>query len=147
FTPDGKRLVAWVANSVIQVFDVANGSPVKSFSGHESQVVCLAFSPDGQFAALGDQNGTVRLWRVDKEEQLGGDLAAHSEGITDLAFTPDKKFLVTGGAEGEVKVWDLGNRSKPLHAVKAHPQKVVTFAVSADGKRFVTTGGENTVKC
>ena len=39
--------------------------------------------------ALGDRNGSVRVWQVDKGERLGGDLPAH-QGIGDLIFLRGK---------------------------------------------------------
>jgi WD40 repeat protein len=126
---------------------VPGGRQLRNFSADdEGDVRCLSFSADGQRAALGDDNGSVRVWDVAKRTKLGGNIPAHQAGIGDLALTPDNKYLLTGGLDGEVKVWDLAKRTQPVRTIKAHDQKVLAFAVSADGKRFVTTGGDNLVK-
>src|SRR5439155_8159727 len=98
---DGKVRV-WVANRLIETYDLHQGKQVESWSGHDQDIASLAFSLDGELAALGGVDGTVRIWNVPKRERIlkdkakqDIDLKAHDEGISDLAFTPDKKFLIT----------------------------------------------------
>jgi WD40 repeat protein len=149
-TADGKRILVWEAPfkapPEIRVFD-ADGKPVKHFIGHEQEVHCLAFSPDGELVALGDGGGSVRVWQVAKGERLGGDLPAHT-AIGDLIFLRDKerKLLVTGGQDGEVKVWDLMKRQQPLLKFQAHAGQITAFATNADGSRFATSGKDYVVK-
>src|SRR5262249_51449950 len=100
-TEDNKRIVAWVANTIIESYKVEDGSQIDSWSAHSSNVTCLAFSADGTMAALGTQEGLVRVWDVINKKKLeGGDLPAHEERVTDLTFTPDKKTLITAGRDG-----------------------------------------------
>src|SRR5262249_42393349 len=149
-TPDGKRVLVWVSPqngpSEIYVFD-ADGKRLKNFAGHDQEVGCLAFSPDGDLVALGDLSGSVRIWQVDKAERLGGDLPAHP-AIGDLIFVRDndRKLLVTGGEDGEVKLWALAKRREPWRKFKAPAGQITAFAASADGSRFATTAKDNVVK-
>jgi WD40 repeat protein len=111
----------------------------------------LAFSADGELAALGGQDGNVRIWQLAKKEHLpGGDLQAHLDSIEDLAFTPDKQFLLTAGNDGKVKIWDVSKGSlaklEPARTVAAHEQSIVALATSPDGKRFATIAADNTAK-
>ncbi len=111
------------------------------------QVTCLSFSNDGAVAALGCQDGSVRLWSVTKKMQLpGGDLPAHAEAIMDLGVTPDKKTLITTDKLGEIKIWDLNKRQAALHTLQGHKERVSVMAVSPKGDRFVTAGHDNVVK-
>jgi WD40 repeat protein len=100
-------------------------------------------------AALGTQDGSIRLWTINKEAKgervPGGDWPAMPT-LGDVIFTPDSKLVLTGGAEdGEVKIWDWKKR-EALKTFKAHDKGLSAFAMSPDGSRFATTGADNTVK-
>ncbi len=146
--PGGKRVAAWVASAQVDVIDVVEGKPVLTFEAHDkpTQITCLTFSSDGSMAAIGGQDGKVRLWNVMTKEKLGDDiLATTPNGLTDLALTPDKKTLVAADDKGEVKVWDIDKRTA-THTIKTSPKKVIALAMSPDGKHFATVGEENVVR-
>jgi WD40 repeat protein len=154
-TADGKKLLAWVHDAkdgveLIEVYDLASSKRLESYSAHERPLASLAYSADGELAATGGVDGTVRIWEVAKKERLpGGDLAAHQDAIFDLIFTPDKKFLITIGNDGQVKVWDISKRTvaklEPTRTLPARKPGVIAFAMSSDAKRFVTAGADNKV--
>jgi WD40 repeat protein len=155
-TADGKRLVVWVANTFLETYDLAGARQVSSWSGHEREISALSFSQDGEWAALGGKDGTVRIWDVAKRTRLfTADFPAHQDAITDLTLTPDKKRLVTADAKGEVKVWDLaavgeqlkaGKQAKPERSLQAHPGGVSGLAMGPEGRRFASAGLDNSVK-
>jgi WD40 repeat protein len=131
----------------VDIFDLVTGKMKPAFKDAGRIVQCLAFSNDGELAALGAQDGTVRFWRIAKGERIGNDLKAFlpSEGMGDLIFTPDAKVLITGGAKGEIKIWNVEKR-EAIKSYKGHSERVIAFAVSPDGKRFVTAGEDREVK-
>jgi WD40 repeat protein len=152
-SPDGKQVIAWAIHRrppqntelpEIQRFDLETAKAHSVSSPHERAVSCLAFSVDGELAAMGDRNGSVRLWNLAKDERVGGDIAAHKT-IGDLIFTPDKKFLLTGGGQGEIKIWDLSKR-EAVRTVQGHKQTVTAFAMSNDGHHFATASEDQEVK-
>jgi WD40 repeat protein len=46
------------------------GKQVRAFTGHTSQIVSVAFSPDGQSVLTGSQDGTARLWKIHMSADL-----------------------------------------------------------------------------
>ena len=145
---DSKKLMVWAATANIEVYDLTEGKQLLTYPGFDkaSTITSLAFSLDGEVAALGGTDGVVRLWDVLKKERLpGGDMPAHTQDIVDLSLTPDKKTLVTSDKTGEIKIWDLANRAMPLHTIQL-AKPIYGFAMSPDGKHFATTGQDNVVK-
>ncbi len=63
FAPDSPTLAVAVGCAV-QLWDVATGKLLATLRGHEGQVNCLAYSPDGKCLASGSYDRTVRLWDV-----------------------------------------------------------------------------------
>jgi WD40 repeat protein len=52
------------------LWDVASGQPVRRFLGHVDAIRAAAFSPDGQTVLSGSLDGSLRLWRIDSQEDL-----------------------------------------------------------------------------
>ena len=59
-------------------------------------VSSVAFSPDGKILAIGDRDGTVRLWDLATGRQLGSPLSSKDGPVGSVAFSPDGKTLAVG---------------------------------------------------
>ena len=95
------------------------GALIGDLSANGSDVVSLAFSPDGKTLAGGDDAGNVTLWDVESRS-VRYTLRGHSRGVYALVFSPDGRILASasGGrwlqTSGEVKLWDTA--SGQVHA-------------------------------
>jgi hypothetical protein len=63
FSPDGETLAVAVGR-IVQLWDVASGRLGARLEGHEGNVKCLAYSPNGAYLASGGHDRMVRLWDV-----------------------------------------------------------------------------------
>jgi WD40 repeat protein len=101
------------------LWDVATGSEIVRFGGHQEGVYSVAFSPDGKHLATGSNDGTARLWDVAAGSELvrfGG----HQEGVKSVAFSPDGKHLATGSNDGTARLWPLGQLQIDLACARVH---------------------------
>jgi eukaryotic-like serine/threonine-protein kinase len=111
-SPDGKSAATIVDLHTVVVWDAATGQR-KARVTHSGQVLCVAFSPDGQYLLTGGDDQT-KLWRCGSWELPGVRL-----GSTRLAaFSPDNTTLAMVWAPGyssQIQLFDLKTRrDKPL---------------------------------
>ena len=67
FSPDGKTLLACAEGAPdrhgCDIYDLASGQAMVTYSGHDSAVTATAISPDGRWAATaGGANNDIHLW-------------------------------------------------------------------------------------
>lgn len=85
----------------------AETSLYADLTGHSSNIMCLAFRPDGQVLASGSGDKTIILW----DPLTGGILGRivhHHRYVTCCAFSPDGSLLVTGSNDKTAVVWEVG---------------------------------------
>lgn len=110
----------------------------------KQRIRCMAFSPDGKFLAVAEDN--VHLYDVSGEapKEIGVLKSKIGLGIRSIAFSPDGKKLAFGGADNTVRVWDVASQTE-VTQVKEHKGDVRSVAFSPDGKMLATGSNDRTV--
>ncbi|MEM9004868.1 MAG: AAA-like domain-containing protein [Cyanobacteria bacterium P01_F01_bin.86] len=105
-------------------------------SGHETSVLGLAYSPDGELIATTSGDSTVKLWAQDGQLLHTFENAGASYGI---AFHPQQPLLAIGNLDGNLKIWNIEDKTL-VQTIQAHagPAWDVTFSSEQD---FLVTGG------
>ena len=135
------QLLASVLGSLKEAMNTP--TEANSLRGHEQEVNCVAFSPDGNFIASGSSDSTVCLWNI-----IGNPTAqfllGHEQEVNCIAFSPDGKFIVSGSIDGILCLWDLqGNLiTQPW---QGHEEGVISVAFSPNGDSIVSVGFDGTV--
>ncbi|KAI8359604.1 hypothetical protein B0O80DRAFT_440656 [Mortierella sp. GBAus27b] len=104
-------------------------------------ISCLAFSPDGQYLAVGETGHQPRIFIIEVATQLlVTELLGHSFGVQAVYFSPNSKILVSLGFQhdGFIYVWNW-KTGVQLSSNKV-TTKVNAISFSADGSYFVTAG-------
>lgn len=73
------------------------------------KIRCVAFSPDGNFVATAERDGSIGVWVV-KEGRLLRNCPKpldSSQRVYSIAFSLDSKMLVAGTASGVVQLWEV----------------------------------------
>ncbi len=109
-----------------------------------SWVSAIAFSPDGERIAVGNDDETLTIW----DAQTGKNLLKVPQtkaAISAIAFRADGKQLLTGDWDGRLSLWDAANGQK-RKTIAAHRENITSLALDPKGKRLATGSGDDTLK-
>jgi len=74
------------------------------FTGHNGNVLCAAFSPDGRLLASGGVDRMVRVWSTEDATEIAA-YVGHTNSVLAVAFAPSGKALYSTGQEGSLRRW------------------------------------------
>lgn len=121
-------------------FDKPNLKPVDV--AQEDGVRTVKFAPNGDFLALGLQNGRVRLWQRRSNTYYNGPLHERSSYAV-LAWSPDSGHIVSGGGDSLARYTE---RNGNFRFEVPHQDWVEGVAFGNDPSWFVTVSDDNKVR-
>jgi WD40 repeat protein/predicted Ser/Thr protein kinase len=141
----GNTVASASQNGTVKLWDGRSHRETMTLRKDWFPPVAVAFSPDGQTLAWGE-NG-ITLWQADLQNEIAR-LWADFPKVHTLAFSPDGKKLASAGYVGattQLKVWELATRravavfaSLPFQRISQ--RTVFTLAFSPDGKKLAVGG-------
>jgi WD40 repeat protein/serine/threonine protein kinase len=115
--------------------DAEVSGSVRSFEGHRSRVMTVAFSPDGKQMVSGSEDMTLRLWDVTTGHCVRT-YDGHHGFVLSVAFSPDGKLVLSGSSDKTLRVWEVIT-GRCLHTFEAN-DAVFSIVFSPDGKQILT---------
>lgn len=89
--------------------------PLYTFRGHNSPVLCLAMSTNGEQCYSGALDGTINCWNLPNAnidpydnydpEVLRAPLEGHSDAVWSLSVSHTKDLLLSASSDATVKLW------------------------------------------
>jgi len=156
FSPDGK-LLAVLSGSKILFWDMTTQKKLERLDDAYKHYILLetiqarygqaiAFSPDGDFLAVGDMMGTVNLWDLEERKlllTLVGPTTKPVPGIWSVQFSPNGQFLAASHIRRNLNLWDL-ETGQVKHSFIAFEQRTGEVAFNPDSSLLAS--GRNPVK-
>ncbi|XP_028675055.1 U5 small nuclear ribonucleoprotein 40 kDa protein [Erpetoichthys calabaricus] len=121
-------------------------APIMLLSGHDGEVYCCKFHPNGSTLASSGFDRLILLWNVYGDCDNYATLKGHSGAIMELHYNTDGSLLFSASTDKTVAVWDseTGERVKRL---KGHTSFVNSCYPARRGPQVVCTGSDDgTVK-
>lgn len=113
---------------------------LRTLEGHQDEVACMAFDPQGEILATGSHDNTVKLWDTQTGELLRT-YKGHKNCVWSVAFDPQGEMLASGSDDHTVQLWDarsgklfftLEGQQKVFKSLAFDPQGVTLASVSND---------------
>lgn len=145
---DFSNLTIWQANLEnvkLNQVNFAHCDFAKSvFAKTLSNILSLAFSPDGKFLATSDTDFEIRLWRRANCEQVLS-CKGHTSWVWSVAFSPDGQTIASGGDDQTVRLWDVAT-GQCLNILQGHTNYVRSVAYSPDGQIIASSSDDSSVR-
>jgi len=149
FSLDGRMLAGGagvfgtMTECPVKLWDIGSGGELATQQRHRRSVRSIAFSRNNRFFATGGDDGTVRIWRVEKGQPSMA-LPAGSQ-VTSIAFSPDSALLAVGGFGTDVTLWNVES-GKVFSSFLSGDSYVTSLAFAPDGATLVGGGARPVVK-
>ncbi len=129
FSPDGQTITG-ISYGFIHQWNVETGAELRTIPMPKEtrRRTYMALNSDGTMAAMGYDDGTVRLWDMADITQTRV-LKGHTSWIRLVTFSPDGRTLASGSADGTVLLWDIESGIPSPTTVKLSPAKVQSPAI------------------
>ncbi|KAK7125120.1 hypothetical protein R3I94_019229 [Phoxinus phoxinus] len=121
-------------------------APIMLLSGHEGEVYCCKFHPNGATLASSGYDRLILMWNVYGECENYATLKGHTGAVMEIHYNTDGSLLFSASTDKTVCVWDseTGERVKRL---KGHTSFVNSCFPARRGPQLACTGSDDgTVK-
>jgi len=108
-----------VQKNNILIYTINQENPIKTLTGHEGPVKCLAYDSSKTYLASGSSDFTVKIWKENKKvvHSLDHESDVHALTWSQAIKTTSKKketcyILATATRDRKVTIWDAENGKK-----------------------------------
>jgi serine/threonine protein kinase/WD40 repeat protein len=122
---------------------IAPTSPAKSETGHKRVVIASLISPDQRTVASGGTDAAVRLWDVERGEEIA--VFQHDGPVHGLAFDAEGKRLASSSSDRGVRIFDLLEK-KEIARFFGHRGPVYSIAFRPNRNEVASAGRDRTVR-
>ena len=140
----GGILASGSLDRTVRLWDIREGTCLKTLHAHASGVGAVTFAPEGDTLASGSNDYSVRLWDVYEGKSLKT-LRGHTSEVLSVAFCRTGKTLVSGSNDYTVKLWDV-REGKCLKTLQGHASGVLSVACCPTGETLASGSNDYTIK-
>ncbi|KAJ5961343.1 uncharacterized protein N7479_008493 [Penicillium vulpinum] len=136
---DGAYVGVGLGTGEVQIWDVEEGSKLRSMYGHDSRVGVMGWNK--HTLSTGARSGLVYNHDVRIAEHKIAELVSHTSEVCGLEWRPDGAQLATGGNDNLVNIWDARSLSAPKFTKTNHRAAVKALSWCPWQSNLLATGG------
>lgn len=136
---DGAYVGVGLGTGEVQIWDVEEGTKLRSMFGHDSRVGVMGWSK--HTLSTGARSGLVFNHDVRIAQHKVAELVSHTSEVCGLEWRPDGAQLATGGNDNLVNIWDARSLSAPKFTKTSHRAAVKALSWCPWQLNLLATGG------
>ncbi|RHZ60494.1 hypothetical protein CDV55_104950 [Aspergillus turcosus] len=136
---DGAYVGVGLGTGEVQIWDVEEGTKLRSMFGHDSRVGVMGWSK--HTLSTGARSGLVFNHDVRIAQHKVAELVSHTSEVCGLEWRPDGAQLATGGNDNLVNIWDARSLSAPKFTKTNHRAAVKALSWCPWQLNLLATGG------
>ena len=146
---DGSRFALRNAAHRIEIWDSTAHKHWLTLPTMVGKVLCVSFSRDDRWLAIGCDNSLVYLWELSSapaapKALLRRTLHSHVRAVRCVTFSPDDRLLASAGKGRNIRLWDVAS-GRQLRVMSGHREQILCLAFSPDGKMLASGSWGNDV--
>lgn len=116
--------------------------PWQEVTGHEDEVLALAWNSNGKWLASASKDHTIRIW--DNESgQIMTILEGHTDSVRDIAWTADGSKLASASHDDTIRLWDATHLLEVQRSMEVHgsfePRRLEAYGILSNDEQDVYT--------
>ncbi|KAF9429439.1 WD_REPEATS_REGION domain-containing protein, partial [Entomortierella beljakovae] len=162
--PNSDLIASGSLDGYIKLWNAALGTcihtlPLNKWSNHSNNnsnnvdnslkgITCIAFSPDGNQIASGDNGNTICVWDV-SSGNLIHTINSHTAAITRILYTDNGQNIVSASRDGFINAWKLqATNPEKIFSVLGHNGGVesIDYVKKEDKEMIISGGRDNSAK-
>jgi len=144
-----------------KLWDVRNGTCLKTFSGHEDEILDVAFNMTGTKLVTASADGTSRLYSICNSDDKKCDrsssvdcghyrkcstvLKGHDGEISQICFNPQGTRILTAGIDKTARLWNT-ETGECLQILEGHNDEIFSCTFNYHGDTIITGSKDNTCR-
>lgn len=136
---DGAYVGVGLGTGEIQIWDVEEGSKLRSMHGHDTRVGVMGWNK--HLLSSGARSGLVYNHDVRVAQHKVAELVSHTSEVCGLEWRSDGAQLATGGNDNLVSIWDARSLGAPKFQKTNHRAAVKALSWCPWQPNLLATGG------
>jgi cell division cycle 20, cofactor of APC complex len=136
---DGAYVGVGLGSGEVQIWDVEEGTKLRSMFGHETRVGVMGWNK--HTLSTGARSGLVFNHDVRIAQHKVAELVSHTAEVCGLEWRSDGAQLATGGNDNLVSIWDARSLAAPKFAKKNHRAAIKALSWCPWQLNLLATGG------
>ncbi|KAF4548444.1 WD domain-containing protein 49 [Elsinoe fawcettii] len=139
WSADGAYVAAGLGTGEVQIWDVEEGTKLRSMFGHDTRVGVMGWNK--HILSTGARSGLVFNHDVRVAQHKVAELVSHTSEVCGLEWRSDGAQLATGGNDNLVSIWDARSLNAPKFQKTNHKAAIKALSWCPWQSNLLATGG------